>query len=390
MQSKDLLVEIDAWNTKLEWRESELFGASLLVLDAESTLVSCNARAQKLFLTNCSNKTITFPDDCFWSLEKQGTFFLKEFKKYSGTTLSLLYRPEKATPFLVTVSVDPFSLDGKEYLGLIFRQQEVGSVSNELSTDFMACSLRQDLFAEKLSVVYQPQVNVTNNTLYGVEALARWSSDEFGDVSPDVFVKIAESYSLISELDLLVFNKACLQFVHWRENGISIPHISVNFSAMSFCDSNITNHIKTMLTKLDIPFDHLIVEITERTPFPCDINIADKIAELYFMGVKVSLDDFGTEHSNLKRLLKFPISHLKLDRFFVHEFPHKMAVHLSRIIFNMSQELDLLAIAEGVETQSQLSLLTEMGYRVMQGFLYSPPLSSTEFEQWMKVRISNS
>ncbi|KZN14534.1 EAL domain-containing protein [Marinomonas sp. TW1] len=383
-------MEIDTWNTKLEWRGSELFDASLLVLDAENTLVSCNARAQKLFLTNCSNKTITFDDNCFWSLEKQGTFFLKEFKKYSGTTLSLLYRPEKATPFLVTVAVDPFFLEGKEYLGLIFFRQAVESENDEFSTDFMAYSFRQDLFAKNISVVYQPQINVTNNTLYGVEALARWSSDEFGEVSPDVFVKIAESYSLISELDLLVFNKACLQFVHWRENGISIPHISVNFSAMSFCDSNITNHIKTRLIELDIPFDHLIVEITERAPFPSNINIAGKIAELYFMGVKVSLDDFGTEYSNLKRLLKFPISHLKLDRFFVHEFPHKMAVHLSRIIFNMSQELDVLAIAEGVETENQLSLLIDAGYRVVQGFLYSPPLSSTEFEQWMKLRITNS
>ncbi|WP_394182067.1 EAL domain-containing protein [Marinomonas posidonica] len=383
-------MELDACNTKREWRESELFDASLLVLDAENTLVSCNARAQKLFLTNCSNKTIIFPKDCFWSREKQGTFFLEEFRKYSGTAISLLYRPEKASPFFVTVAVDPFFLEGKEYLSLMFRRQAVESANNELSTDFMVSAFCQDLFAKKLSVVYQPQINVTDNSLYGVEALARWSSDEFGDVSPDVFVEIAESYSIISELDFLIFNKACLQFVYWRDNGLSIPHISVNFSAMSFCDSDISNRIKNMLIKLDIPFDQLIIEITERTPFLSIDNVSGRIAELYFMGINVSLDDFGTEHSNLKRLLKFPISHLKLDRFFVHEFPNKMAVYLSRIIFNISQDLDALSIAEGVETQSQLSLLIEAGYQVVQGFLYSPPLSSAEFEQWIKMRISNS
>ncbi len=383
-------MERDVWNTRIEWREFGLDGASLLVLDTENTLVSCNARAQKLFLTNCSNKTITFPEDCFWSLEKQGTFFFKEFKEYSGTTLSLLYRPEKSVSFLVKVAVAPFFLEGKEYLGLILNRQEVENSTVDLSYGRMACLFRRDLLAKKLSVVYQPQINVSDNTLYGVETLARWFSDEFGDVSPDVFVKIAEDHSLITELDLSVFNKACLQFAHWRKNDVSVPHFSVNFSAMSFCDSNISNHIKALLIDLDIPFDCLIVEITERSSLPSNVNVADRIAELYFMGVKVSLDDFGSEYSNLKRLLKFPISHIKLDRCFVSEFPNQMAIHLSHIVFNIAQELDVLPIAEGVETESQLSLLTEIGYRVVQGFLYSPPLPSTEFEQWIKVRIFNS
>jgi EAL domain-containing protein (putative c-di-GMP-specific phosphodiesterase class I) len=129
--------------------------------------------------------------------------------------------------------------------------------------------------------------------------------------------------------------------------------------------------------------------VTENKEVVSAYQSADVIHDLYLMGIHISLDDFGAGYSNLKRLLKFPVSQLKLDRSFVMGLPQTISKDLSETVLGISQKIGAVSIAEGVETESQFFLLKEMGYEVIQGYFFARPLSRVHFEEWLSS-IHNS
>ncbi|WP_369922488.1 EAL domain-containing protein [Marinomonas polaris] len=383
-------MKTDSLNTERDWQELQETNSRFIVLDSNDLIVSCNDKVKHARLD--LHREDILPSDCFWLDADQRTFCFSEFKKIAGKEIKLLFMPNGSEARRVKVLVEAFQLFNQQYYSLLIQDEHVEFVQDEY-IEFdqgkthpfygMAQALSADLKNSLLELHYQPQINTVDNSLYGVEVLARWTSDEFGSVTPDRFVALAEEFGLIAELDLWVLRQSCLQLASWRDRGIHIPMIAVNFSPLSFNYPSLKNEIQALLDQTGLLASSLVIEVTESEKIKTSDLFIDAINDLHSIGIIISLDDFGTGYSNLKRLLKFPVSQLKLDRTFVNNLPNKLSKDLSEVVLSICKKIGAVAIAEGVETQQQLSCLKNMGYEVVQGYIFSPPLSKFELEHWL-------
>lgn len=375
-------MKTDGLNTGRDWRELQETNSHFIVLDSNDLIVSCNDRVKYAQLGSKMHKNLTL--DCFWLETDQRTFSLNEFKKIVGKEIKLLFMPSDYEAYRVKVMVEAFQLLDRQYYSLLIQDDQTEcNLNNTHSSYQMAQALSADLKSNLLELNYQPQINIVNNRLYGVEVLARWTSKEFGRVAPDNFIALAEEFGLVAELDLWVLRQACKQLAVWRDKNIQVPIIAVNFSPLSFSYPSLKNEIQSILNQNGILSSSLVLEVTENKKIKPSDPFINVIIDLHSIGVNISLDDFGAGYSNLKRLLKFPVSQLKLDRAFVCELPNKISEELSQAVLSISKKINAVAIAEGVETQQQLSCLKSMGYEVVQGYIFSPPLSKSELEHWL-------
>lgn len=378
-------------NTGHDWQELQETNHGFIVLDSNDLIVSCNDKAQKMLSSSrfFSENDSLLPLGCFWSEAEQCIYSAAEFKSMAGKSITLMFTPAHSEPYEIKVQVEAFQLLGQHFCSLLIQNacltpdEYTGAYLSD-SHQFlsMAQMLKTDLQQSKLALHYQPQINVSNNRLYGVEVLARWHNEELGHVAPDDFIALAENFGFIAELDLWVFREACQQLAVWRKKNIQVPLIAVNFSPYSFNSPNLIYTIQSILQKNGLFPSDLVLEITESKKITLSDSFINVIDDLHSMGITISLDDFGTGYSNLKRLLKFPVSQLKLDRAFVSNLPSTLSKELSDVVFSIGQKIGAVSIAEGVETLQQLSYLKAIGYDVIQGYLFSPPLSKQGFEAW--------
>jgi EAL domain-containing protein (putative c-di-GMP-specific phosphodiesterase class I) len=244
--------------------------------------------------------------------------------------------------------------------------------------------LRHALFNHELHLHYQPQIDLVTGELYGIEALARWTHPELGEISPERFISIAEESGLITEFGYWVIQEACRQLTEWRMKGLNVPSVSVNLSPTSFHCIKLPNTLAEILRLHGLQPRDLTIELTENVlldSHPCTTKI---IHDIHHLGVQLSMDDFGTGYSSLSYLRRLPISEFKLDRSFVADLEYdEVAQALSQAILSIAKTLKLTIIAEGVETQEQYRILHQQGYSVAQGYLFARPLSAAAFETWL-------
>ena len=244
--------------------------------------------------------------------------------------------------------------------------------------------LRHALFNHELHLHYQPQIDLVTGELYGIEALARWTHPELGEISPERFISIAEESGLITEFGYWVIQEACRQLTEWRMKGLNVPSVSVNLSPTSFHCIKLPNTLAEILRLHGLQPRDLTIELTENVlldSHPCTTKI---IHDIHHLGVHLSMDDFGTGYSSLSYLRRLPISEFKLDRSFVADLEYdEVAQALSQAILSIAKTLKLTIIAEGVETQEQYRILHQQGYSVAQGYLFARPLSAAAFETWL-------
>lgn len=375
-------MKTDSLNTERDWQELQETNSRFIVLDSNDLIVSCNDKVKHARFD--LHREDILPSDCFWLDADQRTFYFSEFKKIAGKEIKLLFMPNGSEARKVKVQVEAFQLFNQQYYSLLIQDEHVELDHGKAHPFYgMAQALSADLKNSLLELRYQPQINIVDNSLYGVEVLARWTSDEFGSVTPDRFVALAEEFGLIAELDLWVLRQSCQQLASWRARGVYIPIIAVNFSPLSFNYPGLKYEIQSLLDQNGLLASSLVIEVTESEKIKTSDLFVDVINDLHSIGVIISLDDFGTEHSNLKRLLKFPVSQLKLDRTFVNDLPNKLSKDLSEVVLSICKKIGAVAIAEGVENQQQLSCLKKMGYEIVQGYIFSPPLSKYELEHWL-------
>ena len=240
--------------------------------------------------------------------------------------------------------------------------------------------LRHALADEQFRLAYQPKVDAGLGRIIGAEALIRWPHPERGDVSPALFIPVAERAGLIGAIDDWVLGQACAQMARWRARGLDLPSISVNLSPAQFHDGRLRDKVKTALAGAGLSPAMLELEITE-TMMASDVDRAIEIlGQLTALGVRVSLDDFGTGYSSLAYLKLFPVTTLKIDRTFVKELPDNVkdgAIVAS--IVALAGNLGFAVIAEGVETAGQAKFLVDCGCRVMQGYRFSRPVDAEAF-----------
>lgn len=248
-------------------------------------------------------------------------------------------------------------------------------------------ALRVALEKQELFLMYQPQMDMVTGAIVGWEALLRWQHPEFGPISPDRFMRIAENTRLILPIGAWVLRTACSQARKWQEEGLCSGTIAVNVSAVQFRQQGFRELVGDVLREAGLAPHFLELELTESLLLDNLDMTSSVLRDLKLMGVKLAIDDFGTGYSSLSYLKQFPFSKLKIDRSFicdVAENPDDAAI--ATAIISMAKSLGLKVIAEGVETESQMSFLRALRCDEIQGYYFSKPL--TVDEAYAKLRGS--
>ncbi len=226
---------------------------------------------------------------------------------------------------------------------------------------------------------YQPQVNVTNRRISGVEALLRWNNPVLGDVSPDEFISIAEQTGQIVPIGQFVLTEALTMAVRWQAMLERSFTMAVNLSPRQFRDPNLVAFIEQAIEKSGISSENLELEITEGVLISGYDYIEDALASLSDLGVNIAMDDFGTGYSSLSYLRSYPFNVLKIDRSFINDITvHPADRELVNAAIAMAHSLGLKVVAEGVETEEQLAHLATQGCELAQGYLFSKPGTAEE------------
>lgn len=235
---------------------------------------------------------------------------------------------------------------------------------------------------------YQPQINIQNDTIIGVEALIRWIHPVYGMISPIDFIPIAEETGMINEIGLWVLETACNEAKKMHLEGFSHLKISVNISPKQIQHDNFVLQISNVINKTGINPQLLDLEITESASFQYESNIIEKLNELKKLGVKISIDDFGTGYSSLNYLNKLPVDTLKIAQQFVRQIKNdKNNKAIISSIIAVAKSLKLSVIAEGVEEMLEFNFLKSQDCFYMQGYMFSKPVPLDELKIIIKKGI---
>jgi diguanylate cyclase (GGDEF)-like protein/PAS domain S-box-containing protein len=242
----------------------------------------------------------------------------------------------------------------------------------------LACDLREGLERGELFLAYQPQVEIASGRIVGLEALARWNHPRRGAISPGEFIPVAEKSGLIPSLGRWAMREACRQAKAWLDANIAPPVVAVNVSALQFkTPCELETMVSSILAETGLPAERLEVELTESALMEAWSKQSDVLARLRQSGVRIAIDDFGTGFSSLEYLSRFPVDRIKIAQTFVMDLASRPTnAAIVKATLGLARELGLQVIAEGVETEAQLTLLKGWGCREVQGYLFSKPLPS--------------
>ncbi|MGL5116837.1 MAG: putative bifunctional diguanylate cyclase/phosphodiesterase [Beijerinckiaceae bacterium] len=256
---------------------------------------------------------------------------------------------------------------------LTFFREEFNETAQRI-TD-VARMLRQALDERQLTLHFQPQISGQSLDLYGLEALLRWNHPTAGWIPPAEFIPVAESNGLIVEIGYWVIDEACRVGRRWMDQGFAFPRISVNVSAVQLWQPDFLGKLSQSLELYDYPAAKLCIEVTESVFVNhSEERILGVLSKLRELGLKVSLDDFGSGYSSLGYLNRLPIDQLKVDREFVKDVDTDTRKQsILRGIVALGHGLDLDIIAEGAETAGEVAFLRRLGCEAIQGFHFCRP-----------------
>lgn len=251
----------------------------------------------------------------------------------------------------------------------------------------MESQLRRALERKQFEVYYQPQVSLITGNIIGAEALIRWNHPELGLVSPAKFIPLAEETGLIVQIGEWVLREAALQAVRWASDEHAIQWISVNVSGVQVMRSNFADTVYGVLMETDCNPSMLELEITESTVMQNTEFVIDTFNRIKQLGLRLAIDDFGTGYSSLSNLKRLPLDKIKIDQSFVRDLPDDLDdAAIANAIYAMARSLGFSVIAEGVETSAQADFLRLMGCEEAQGYLYSKPVTTTEFTKLLVTK----
>lgn len=235
----------------------------------------------------------------------------------------------------------------------------------------------------EMVIRYQPVVDLDRLVVVGAEALARWRHPVYGLIPPSDFIPMAERGGQIGGIGRWVLSEACLQAAAWgfgREDT-NARSISVNVSALQLTDPAFVEVIRSALTRSGLAPSALVLEITESALMEDSAPVLDHLGAIRELGARIALDDFGTGYSSMSRLRMFPVDVLKIDRSFIEwsDWGDRTAKALVRSIASLCAELDMMAVAEGIETPEQAACVTACGCRFGQGYLLGRPMRAPQF-----------
>ena len=275
------------------------------------------------------------------------------------------------------------------------RKQAKTTESNEalLFTDAMMKDLVQQLELsqslptainnEELTVFYQPKIECGTEKVIGAEALVRWIKPDGTYIYPDTFIPLFEGNGLIVEVDYYVFNKVFAYIRQRIDAGLPVVPISMNVSRTHLASDEILYYIKNLFNKYQVPPELIEFELTENIYIENIDNVLALINELRNMGIKISMDDFGSGYSSLNVLNSLPIDVLKLDKVFMTDTLNENQQIILTSIVDMAKKLNIAVLCEGVENDTQSKFLSKIGCNMIQGYYYCKPLSEEAFSEYI-------
>ncbi|PYD68836.1 EAL domain-containing protein [Komagataeibacter swingsii] len=264
-----------------------------------------------------------------------------------------------------------------------------GHEKNQVAQErlMLGSALRDSLAKGMLRLHYQPQVETMTGGLYGVEALSRWHHPTLGNIYPSRFIAVAEDTGQIEAIGRWSLQEACAQMVKWDRDGVHVPTVAVNLSAVHFRNRALPEYIANLLKQHGLTPDRLTVEITESVMMDNSSDTEEVLYAIRKLDVGLSMDDFGTGYSSLSRLTRLPLTEIKIDRSFINDFEHDTnAQAVTMAVIGIGSRLGMTVVTEGVETEQQWRLLEELNCDVMQGYLFAKPLPPEELEKWFRER----
>ena len=247
-----------------------------------------------------------------------------------------------------------------------------------------ASDLCNAIDADVLDVHYQPKVDIRTGLVRGMEVLARWTHPTLGRIAPDQFIALAEKHGLIYDLTLRVLRKAIDQAATWQQVGFT-PKLAINLSPLLLDSPDIVREITDLVASHGIEPTQIVLEITESAGIEHLGKAIAMLTRLRLKGFGLSLDDYGTGFSSMQQLARLPFTELKIDRSFVHGAHQRrnLGVILESAL-DMAKRLELVSVAEGIETLEDWRLLQRCGCAVGQGYLIAKPMPSLEVAAWLR------
>lgn len=305
------------------------------------------------------------------------------------------------TSFSIGITLYPD--DGEEFDSLLqkadtamYHAKEAGRNGHRFFTEQMnlqvvehltlESQLRQALENQEFVLHYQPQLDLHEGGIVGVEALIRWNSPEGGLISPARFIPVAEDSGMIVPIGAWVLGEACRQARAWQDAGLPPLVVAVNLSAVQFRRPDLVNTVINALVLSDLDSQWLELELTESILIQDAEATLDSVRRLKALGVRLSVDDFGTGYSSLAYLKRFAVDKLKIDQSFIRDLvsdPDDAAI--VRAIIQMARSLKLKTIAEGVETEELANLLRIFHCDEIQGFWFATPMPADELEAFVRA-----
>ncbi|RAJ93652.1 putative bifunctional diguanylate cyclase/phosphodiesterase [Aliidiomarina maris] len=348
---------------------------------ANSCLARMGGDEYVLALANLPNQQslIDFAEKVLTTLDTH--FYVDDYEIFISASIGVaLSKPGVDTPESLIRNADT----------ALYRAKESGRNSYHMYSEILHHELNQRMELmkrlrhavehHKLTVFYQPKVDMHSRRIIGAEALVRWIDDDGSIIGPDKFIPIAEDTGLIIPISEFVLRSACKQLAVWHSLGFKDLNMAVNLSGKQLQSPDLVAQIMAIVNETGIPASHLELELTEQVfidNIQSHTNFMHAVRE---RGISLAIDDFGIGYSSLSYLKHFPVTALKIDRSFVQDLPHdKDDATLTQTIINLAKSLDIGLVAEGVETEDQVEFLLDRDCIIGQGFLFSRPIPADEF-----------
>jgi diguanylate cyclase (GGDEF)-like protein/PAS domain S-box-containing protein len=314
------------------------------------------------------------------------SFSLYQREIYIGASIGITVYPDDAnTPDALLRNADMAMYQAKEFGRNNYQFFTASMQRQTIERQQLEQDLRQALKRNELELFFQPVINAKTNKVFSLEALLRWNHAKKGQISPDLFIPLAEDCGLIGPIGKWVVKQACAQLGRLHRYGHDQLTVAINLSSRQRELGLESDFLEEVFTETGITADAVTLEITESLLMRDTEESVEWLSRFKALGVKLSVDDFGTGYSSLSYLKRFPVDALKIDRSFISDLPDdKESVSLVRTIIGMARSLNLGLVAEGVENEEQIVFLTAEGCNLLQGFYYARPMTVKQLGRWLE------
>ncbi|MDE6030848.1 MAG: EAL domain-containing protein, partial [Oscillospiraceae bacterium] len=267
-----------------------------------------------------------------------------------------------------------------------YRENAVAVYDNKLREElqnrqYVEAHMLEALENDEFKVFYQPKVSIASGKIVGAEALVRWIRPNGEVISPAMFVPIFEENGFITDMDFAIYRHAVSDIKRWLRNGYDVPLVSLNVSRHHLKDDNFAYRFTALVDSLGVPHDKIELEVTESLLTDNLNKLVEVMSELKSIGFRISVDDFGSGYSSLNLITQLPFDTLKIDGgfFLKNDLTEKNKKVISSVV-TLAKSLNLETVSEGVETQTQVDFLRDLGCNMIQGYFYYKPMPTGDFE----------